>query len=48
MRNFGRENGNLFQINVIQKSWSAKKFSVPPNSAPGLRHWARGSNLFIL
>src|SRR6218665_2588454 len=25
--------------NVIQKSWSAKNFSVPPNSAPGLRHW---------
>src|SRR6218665_2997362 len=25
--------------NVIQKSWSAKIFSVPPNSAPGLRHW---------
>ena len=24
--------------NVIQKSWSAKNFSVPPNSAPGLRH----------
>jgi len=24
---------------VIQKSWSAKIFSVPPNSAPGLRHW---------
>ena len=22
---------------VIQKSWSAKSFSVPPNSAPGLR-----------
>src|SRR6218665_1621434 len=24
--------------NLIQKSWSAKIFSVPPNSAPGLRH----------
>jgi len=24
--------------NVIQKSWSAKKLFVPPNSAPGLRH----------
>ena len=24
--------------NVIQKPWSAKFFSVPPNSAPGLRH----------
>ena len=23
---------------VIQKSWSAKIFSVPLNSAPGLRH----------
>jgi len=26
--------------NVIQKFLSAKFFSVPPNSAPGLRHWA--------
>jgi len=25
--------------NVLQKSWAAKKFLVPPNSAPGLRHW---------
>jgi len=25
--------------NVIQKSWSAKNVSVPPNSASGLRHW---------
>jgi len=24
--------------NVVQKSWLAKKCSVPPNSAPGLRH----------
>jgi len=23
---------------IIQKSWSAKNLSVPPNSAPGLRH----------
>src|SRR6218665_2411076 len=22
----------------LQKSWAAKKLSVPPNSAPGLRH----------
>jgi len=25
--------------NVIQKSWPARNFSVPPNSEPGLRHW---------
>jgi len=24
--------------NVIQKCWAAKNISVPPNSAPGLRH----------
>ena len=29
----------MFPKNVIQKSWSAKFFSVPPNSAPGLRLW---------
>jgi len=28
----------IFSEKVIQKSWSANKFSVPPNSAPGLRH----------
>src|SRR6218665_448297 len=28
-----------FRKKVIQKFWSAKNFSVPPNSAPGLRHW---------
>ena len=38
IRNFGRENGNILGKNVIQKSWSAKNVSVPPNSAPGLRH----------
>src|SRR6218665_773503 len=27
----------FFVKKVIQKSWSAKNFSVPPNSAPGLR-----------
>ena len=36
----GRENGKFFpKKNVIQKYWSAKNVSVPPNSAPGLRHW---------
>src|SRR6218665_2030391 len=30
----------LSEKNVFQKFWSAKKFSVPPNSAPGLRRWA--------
>jgi len=29
IRNFGRENGNFFLKNVIQKSWSAKLFPVP-------------------
>jgi len=24
--------------NLIQKFWSVKRMSVPPNSAPGLRH----------
>src|SRR6218665_1229368 len=45
IRNFLRENGNFFRKNVIHKSWFAKKFSVPPNSAPGLRHCQTGSNL---
>jgi len=30
IRNFRRENGNLFRKNVIQKPWSARNFSVPP------------------
>src|SRR6218665_3704588 len=29
IRNFGRENGNFFGKNVIQKSGSAKKFPSP-------------------
>ena len=37
IRNFGRKN-------VIQKSWSAKNVSIPPNSAPGLRHCLSCSN----
>ena len=27
-------------------SWSAKIFSVPPNSAPGFRHWMVGFQVF--
>jgi len=34
----GVKTGNSFEKSVFQKSWSAKNFSVPPNSAPGLRH----------
>jgi len=33
------ENGNFLLKNVIQKFWSVKFFSAPPNSAPGLRLW---------
>src|SRR6218665_1840313 len=29
-RNFCRENGNFVRKNLIQKSWSARNFSVPP------------------
>jgi len=32
IRNFGRENGNSFLKNVIQKSWSAKFLFRPPQT----------------
>src|SRR6218665_1363846 len=32
IRTFGRENRKLFRKIVIQKSWSAKKISVPPKT----------------
>jgi len=35
---FAVKTGIFCGKNVIQKSWSAKKMSVPQNSAPGLRH----------
>src|SRR6218665_883501 len=38
----------FFEKNLIQKFWSAKKYSVPPNSAPGLRHWGRIKELSSL
>src|SRR6218665_3763469 len=31
IRNSGRENGNFFPKNLIQKSWSGKKLSVTQN-----------------
>ena len=33
------ESFHFSRKNFIQKSWFAKIFLVPPNSAPGLRHW---------
>src|SRR6218665_3965105 len=47
MRNLGRENGNFFIKNVIQKSRSAKFFPVPPNSAPGLRLWVNKRKAYV-
>src|SRR6218665_256093 len=38
IRIFGVKMGIFSRKNVIQKFWSANNFSVPPNSAPGLRH----------
>jgi len=45
--NFGRENVKFFLKNVIQKKRHSEilvceKFSVPPNSAPGVRHYKYG------
>ena|SRR6218665_2757073 len=40
-QNFGRENGNFFREKRHSEILVREKFSVPPNSAPGLRHWFR-------